>query len=326
LTTGGDTNPGQGFPGPAPRIPDDHVEAFFDRELDPALTRDLLADLKHDPARSEEIARTQRMLSLLRRTPGLGEQAEEDLLDAVLDRIERRRRFLPESWRRLVTAGRLATAATVLLAGLAVAVVGRTHPDLLRLTTQPAPMASLIDNARTEVNTSAAIFTYTFETLSGRAMPLMQEVRAVVDDDRREPFGALAAGLPDLSTDRHFNQDLSRLIVRGGADLSAEGLSSSFLGIELSCSRQRSGVSAPVCTNTAPCGQSVALHAARPGAASAAVLTRIGGPVACQSVTVGDHTVVVPATLDQQDWVGGRQAVSRLLLIQSSPSDLFPPR
>lgn len=323
MTTGDGFNPSDPTSGPQPGDAPDLVEAFFDRELDPALTRDLLSDLRNDPARSEEIARTQRMLSLLRRTPAMCEQAEENLLESVLARVEQRRRFLPESWRRIVTAGRLCAAASVVLGALGVAVLGRADPDLLRLRPQPAPMGALIDHTRAEVTSSAARIAVTFEAISEHAAaPLMQLRLAAVEETgpmaESAPLDASHAG------DAAFERPMASAMVIGGSG-DAAALKASFLGAELGASRQRSGDSAPVFQVTL---RAETAARAKPSMLKARVPRGSGGalPVSCQSLTIGDHTVVVPAGLESPGWVGGSRAVERLLLIQAYPSDQFPSR
>jgi hypothetical protein len=316
---------------PAPRVPDDAVDAFFDRELDPHRSRDMLAGLKNDPARSEEIARTQRMLSLLRRTPLHAERAEEDLLGAIMARVDRRRRFLPEAWRRFVTAGRLATAATLLLAGFGVAVLGRIHPDALRWSPQPAPIATLVDTSRTELAESAARCCVTLETISDHAAPLMQ-VRGTFVPADGSAFAPDASSFPlrpGVLAAVRFAGDRTDLHVTPGSGEPVSGpMGASFaLGLELVSSRQRSGASAPVFLPTHSPDRSTRTFQVRPiTSVSSAVFSPLSGPVLGQFVTVGDHTVLVPATLDGPGWPGGPGVARRLLLIQASPSDLFPPR
>lgn len=343
MTTGGPSNPDskrgpdplppKRADGPPAGTPDHLVDAFFDRELDPQRSRDLLAGLKHDAPRSEEIARTQRMLSMLRRTPMRAERAEDDLVDAILARVDRKRRFLPDFWRRFVTAGRLATAATVLLAGMGVAVLGRTHPEMLRLAPQPAPIATLVDVGQTEVSQSAERCSGALEAISDQAAaPLRQFTATIVRS--RDVVGSLGAPSDplrpgELATVRFIESDTELRLSPGSGEPAAGPLGASFgLGLEMVSSRQRSGESAPVFVSTyrteSRTGQSALV-----GSTVRAPLSgkSIGlAAAACQSVTVGDHTVLLPADLDPRGWTGGPGAAYRILLIQASPLDQFPSR
>jgi hypothetical protein len=325
LTTGGVNNTGPAPEQPqgegAARIPDELVDAFLDRELDSERSRDLLDHMKNDPARSEEIARSQRMLSLLRRAPLHAERAEEERISAIMARVHRRRSFLPESWRRLVTAGRLSVAATFLLAGFAFAVLGKIHPDAFRLASEPAPLASLVSNGRAEAALSAFGCVEAIEGLSEQAAAPFRQLHAeVVVAEARGPDGAIDLLHPGaLRTVRLTQHDEQLVVVRGagGTDL------------ELTTCRQRSGASAPVFVPTMRTSESahaVEIRASRGAQATSAVFTSFPGPFACQNVTVGDHTVVVPATISAPRWQSGPFSDRRLLLIQATPSDLFLPR
>ncbi len=133
----------------AARIPDELVDAFFDRELDVESQREMFGRLRGDMPRCEEIARTREMLSELRR-----EARGPDLTEAILSRVERRRGFMTPKWQRVVTTGRLAVAAGVLLGiGLA-ATAQRLWPEATSLREQPAPLSGFVESTRADASSS----------------------------------------------------------------------------------------------------------------------------------------------------------------------------
>lgn len=126
-------------------IPQELVDRFFDRELDEPSREQFFGMLRQDLSRCAEVAKTQRIVSMLREpveTP--------DLTGRILDRVGRRRGFMPESMRRWVKAGRLAAAACVLFAVLGFAVGRRYAPDFFRFAPEAQPVTQVIDSSRNE--------------------------------------------------------------------------------------------------------------------------------------------------------------------------------
>lgn len=128
--------------GPREHIPDELIDAFFDGELDDVAAGDLFRQLPKDAARYEQVAKTQRMISLLR-----APEECPDLTRNILHEVDRRRGFLSTSMRRFVRAGRLAAAAVVLLAFLGIAAAQRYSPDTFRMKDQPRPVAQVVDDS-----------------------------------------------------------------------------------------------------------------------------------------------------------------------------------
>lgn len=126
--------------GPREHIPDDLIDAFFDGELDDRAASDLFSQLPKDPARYEQVAKTQRMISLL-----ADQEQAPDLTRNILREVDRRRGFLSTNMRRFVRIGRLAAAAVVLLAFLGIAAAQRYSPDTFRMKDQPHPVASFVE-------------------------------------------------------------------------------------------------------------------------------------------------------------------------------------
>jgi hypothetical protein len=74
----------------------------------------------------------------------------EGFADRVLDEVETRRGFLSPSQRRLVTRGRLAAAAVLLVSFGGLMLVTRTAPGLFELRERPSPIAGFDDAVRRE--------------------------------------------------------------------------------------------------------------------------------------------------------------------------------
>src|SRR5690606_27515213 len=84
-------------------IPRELVDAFFDRQLDEGSREKFFLMLRSDLRTCGKVARTQRMLSVLK------EPIEApDLTASIMGEVARRRGFLPDRLRRMVKAGRFA--------------------------------------------------------------------------------------------------------------------------------------------------------------------------------------------------------------------------
>lgn len=125
-------------------------EAWFDHEADPVQAARLRDFLRRDPSLSERFARTQRAISMIRRPV-----AAPDVTEAVLARVSRRRRFLPERLRRVVTSGRAAVAAAMLAGLLTVAVIERSTPDAVTLRSRSTPVSRVMDASQADLSLGA---------------------------------------------------------------------------------------------------------------------------------------------------------------------------
>lgn len=120
-------------------LTDAMVNAFFDRELSDGASEVFFSKLRSDLPKCAEVARMQRAISLLR------EPIESpDVSARVLSEVHRRRRFIPESLRRFVTAGRLAAAGVALAGVLGLFVVERVSPGSLRLYPRSRPVSDVV--------------------------------------------------------------------------------------------------------------------------------------------------------------------------------------
>ena len=132
------------------RIPQELVDRFFDRELDEGSREKFFGMLRADLSRCAEVAKTQRMISMLR-----DPVAAPDLTERIMTRVHGRRAFLPERMRKMVKAGRLAAAAVVLLALFGVALAERMRPGTMRLVEEPQPLTELIESGRSDAAAGA---------------------------------------------------------------------------------------------------------------------------------------------------------------------------
>lgn len=178
--------PGDGTaaPGHTPgRIDDDAVDRFFDNELDDASRRAFLGSLHADIDRCEEVAKTRRMLSMLRAGPE-GEDGSAivapDLTGRIIAATDRRRSFASRAVRRSARSIRVAMAAALVLLVGGVAIVERASPDAMRLSPAPAPLSSALRESRAEMASTLGSVATTFETIQSRVTPVVAPVHTVV--------------------------------------------------------------------------------------------------------------------------------------------------
>lgn len=124
------------------RVSEDLVDSFFDRELNEGARDQFFKRLRSELPRCAEVAKTQRMISMLREPT-----EQRDVSSRVLSELSRRKRFLPERLRRMVTTGRLMAAGIALAFVLGVAIVDREAPGFFRLTPQPKPVSGLVNSS-----------------------------------------------------------------------------------------------------------------------------------------------------------------------------------
>jgi len=124
---------------PEGSLTDEMVDAFFDRELTDGASEVFFSRLRSDLPRCAEVARMQRAISLLREPVD-----SPDVSARVLAEVHRRRRFIPDSLRRFVTAGRLAAAGVALAGVLGLFVVERVAPGSLRLSPRSRPVSDVV--------------------------------------------------------------------------------------------------------------------------------------------------------------------------------------
>ena len=155
-----------GHPGgdePREPIPQDLVDAFFDRELDEGSRERFFKMLRADLETCAQVAKTQRMLSQLRESVDA-----PDLTGRIMGELAARDRFLPARLRRIVKAGRFGIAACLLLGVLGIAAVQRYHPGALRLVNEATPVSDVISSGKNEAAAGVQVLAEAIN-LSGRA-------------------------------------------------------------------------------------------------------------------------------------------------------------
>ncbi|MFG0275158.1 MAG: hypothetical protein ACF8QF_08875 [Phycisphaerales bacterium] len=126
--------------------PDEAVDALLDREIAPADLPTALALIASDPAASARLERMRSMFDDLR-----APVEAPDLSRRVLGEVGRRRRWMTPGLQHVVTAGRLALAASLLATVATTLVLERMHPDAAVFGGPEAtPLASVVDAGRQE--------------------------------------------------------------------------------------------------------------------------------------------------------------------------------
>lgn len=189
------------------RIPDELVDAFFDRELDEGSREKFFTMLRTDLHKCAKVARTQRIISALR------EPVESpDLTDSIMTEVGRRRGFLPERLRNMVKAGRLAAAACILVVFLGVALLHRYAPDTVSVVERPAPVSRVLSSGAQDASSG-------MQQISGA----VGEVRAKFAEPAAE-LGRLFAAedLPEIECGEELRA--ARVYIVGG--LTPDGVDS----------------------------------------------------------------------------------------------------
>lgn len=186
-------------------IPSEVIDSFFDREMDDASRDKFFAMLRADVKACEDVVRTQRAVSALR------EPVESpELSGAILARLDERRHFLPARMRAMVTGGRAAAAAGLLLGLLAISLIQRYAPDGVSLVEAPSPVSKLA--SRSASDAAAGV-----QHLAGA----MESVAARVADQSGKPrWGAVRQVSPLVAaptTVRVAIRERSDIVIYGGA-------------------------------------------------------------------------------------------------------------
>jgi len=125
--------------------PHPSVDAYFDRELTPDSIESLLGSLDRSPGQRQQFDDTQSLLDDLR-TP----MAAPDVSGRILGEVGDRRGWLSTGQRRLVSGGRLATAACLLLVVTGLLVVRRNNPEVFRAADNTGPVSEIVDAGGSE--------------------------------------------------------------------------------------------------------------------------------------------------------------------------------
>jgi hypothetical protein len=154
----------------------DAIDDLFDAELTDEQARDLVR--LADPAACEDIVKTERMLSMLKRPVGA-----PDLTGRILAQVEDEREFIDSAWRRFVRIGRLGVAACLLLTLLGVALAQRFWPEATTLRTESRPVSMRLQTTEREAADAGRAIDTTLEAVGQIAV----DVSEVVQESRRHP-------------------------------------------------------------------------------------------------------------------------------------------
>lgn len=161
--------------GPQPSNPNDpslpgeqhpSIDAYFDRELTPDSIESLLASLRRSRSQRRKFDDTQSMLDNLR-TP----IEAPDTTARILDAVGERRGWLTPGQRRLVLAGRLATAACLLLVVTGLLVLRRSNPEVIRGANASGPVGQVVEAGGAEAGAGLRAISDGLRTIELRCTP-----------------------------------------------------------------------------------------------------------------------------------------------------------
>ena len=142
------------------------VDAYFDRELTPDSIESLLTSLRRSRAERRKFDDTQSMLDDLR-TP----IQAPDVTAGILGEVGDRRGWLSSGQRRLVFAGRLATAACLLLVVTGLLVIRRNNPEAFRTADATGPVSEVVEAGGSEAGAGLRAISDGLRTLERRCEP-----------------------------------------------------------------------------------------------------------------------------------------------------------
>lgn len=144
------------FAGDEPeRVPDELIDAFFDGDLDDSGKRSLFDGLTRDASAAEKFARTMFLVESMRRpVEDKCDLPTPDFTRSVLSEVDRRRNWMAPRARRLVSFGRYAAAASLLVMLGGALIVRRANPDAVMLADRPAPLTNVVEISRMEATES----------------------------------------------------------------------------------------------------------------------------------------------------------------------------
>lgn len=149
-------------------VPDELIDAFFDGDLDEQGKRRLFDGLARDPVAAEKFARTMFLVEAMRRPVETECSASApDFAGLVLSEVDRRRRWLAPGARRLVSVGRLAAAAALLVMLGGALALRRANPDAVMLADRPAPLTTLVETSRIEARQNVRGMASALEPIRG---------------------------------------------------------------------------------------------------------------------------------------------------------------
>jgi hypothetical protein len=161
-------------------IPPELVDAFFDRELDEGSRQQLFGALRGDLPRCAEVAKTQRIVSMLREPV-----VAPDFTHAIMGQLRARGTFVPSRTRRFIKVGRLAAAACLLLGVLGIALLQRSAPDAVRLVAQPKPVGELVNSSAADARLEVQRLNSAMNIVAARVIEPQQGVTRIAPGAER---------------------------------------------------------------------------------------------------------------------------------------------
>ncbi len=145
------------------------VDAFFDRELNPDSIESLLNSMRTSRAQKQQFDDTQSMLDDLRSPVDA-----PDLSGKVLGELAERRGWLSTGQRRMVFAGRLATAACLLLVVTGLLLVRRDNPEAFQSTQVAGPVTEVVEATGAETTARFRSISEGLRSIESSCLPAVQ--------------------------------------------------------------------------------------------------------------------------------------------------------
>ncbi|MCA9298204.1 MAG: hypothetical protein KDA28_04010 [Phycisphaerales bacterium] len=149
------------------------IDAYFDGEMQPDERVTFIEGLKGDLTGCEDVARTSRMLAMMKESA-----PTPDLTSSILGEVDARRGFMTSRVRRLVRTGRLGVAASFLILALGVAVLHRVWPESASIG-EPAVASSFFAAGEADAAQGVSRFSETLDQIRHEVRPI-REVASVV--------------------------------------------------------------------------------------------------------------------------------------------------
>jgi len=149
--------------------PSPDVDEFFDRALTPDAIESLLSAMDNTPSERVRFDETQSMLDDLR-----APVQAPDLSGEVLAAVGDRRGWLSTGQRRLVFAGRLATAACLLLVVVGMLVMRRHSPEAFNASQIGGPVSEMVETSGAHASAGLQVIGERIRSIEMRIEPAVE--------------------------------------------------------------------------------------------------------------------------------------------------------
>lgn len=127
------------------RIPESLIDAVLDGSVDDRTRREVARALRHDPRRRQDVEETVEVIDAMRMPIEC-----PDFSGTVLERLDRKHRFLPARVRRSLRQARLGLGLAAMVALVAVAGAQRFVPRLASIAPPPTPVSDVAQAVRAD--------------------------------------------------------------------------------------------------------------------------------------------------------------------------------